>query len=261
MLWDLIFPKTCVGCGKLGSYFCGECISAFPLSTQVCPMCNLGSVGGLTHFGCRKSLGMDGLVCVFPYRESVQDFVKKLKYRFVSEMGVSAGGAISSRLDKSMTNFFKRNDFSLVAVPLHKLRERWRGFNQASLLSKQLASEWSLSDLEILVRVKDTKSLAESRVRLTKQEGIELEIKYVSSSNRRSAKAALIVKKKTQLRIAQMKGAFKVREGCDLSGVREVVIIDDVWTSGATMRECVKCLKRNGVSRVWGLVFARSGLR
>ncbi len=261
MLWDLVFPKTCVGCSKFGSYFCEECVAAFPLATQVCPMCNLGSVGGLTHFGCRKSLGMDGLVCVFPYRDGVQDFVKKLKYRFVSEMGASAVGAISSRLDKSMSNFFKRNDFVLVAVPLHKLRERWRGFNQASLLTKQLASEWSLSDLQILVRVKDTKSLAESRVSLTKQERIELDKKYVSSSNRRMAKAGLLVKKKAQLRTTQMQGAFKVKEDCDLAGVREVVIVDDVWTSGATMRECAKCLKRNGVSRVWGLVFARSGLR
>jgi hypothetical protein len=65
MLLDLLFPKTCVGCKRPGVYLCESCALDFPLAAQICPMCGRGSIGGVTHAGCKRPYGMDGLIGFF----------------------------------------------------------------------------------------------------------------------------------------------------------------------------------------------------
>ncbi len=54
-----------------------------------------------------------------------------------------------------------------------------------------------------------------------------------------------------------MRGAFEIVKNVSLPTA--ALLIDDVWTSGSTMRECTKVFKRQGVEKVWGFTFARSG--
>ena len=60
-----------------------------------------------------------------------------------------------------------------------------------------------------------------------------------------------------RVRREQMRGAFEIVRGAGLTP--SVLLVDDVWTSGSTMKESAKVLKRQGVSKVWGFTFARSG--
>ena len=85
-LLDILFPKICVVCGERGTYFCKDCVLKFPIAHLICPMCRKGSIGGVVHVHCKRLQGMDGLVNIFPYRDGIQDAVKRLKYRFVREM-------------------------------------------------------------------------------------------------------------------------------------------------------------------------------
>jgi competence protein ComFC len=257
MLLDVLFPKTCVGCGKRGDYFCEECVLISSVVRQICPVCGKGSIGGLTHAGCRMRFGMDGLVSVFPYRGYIQDFVKRLKYRFVRDVGESAMRSVGFRFDRDLLGFFKKGEFVLVPVPLHPARERWRGFNQAQLLGKLLAKDWGLSCKELLLRVKNTDALAELKVWLSKEEAKDFEEKYASIVQRKMAEKRFLKKKKARVRRRQMRGAFEIVKGAGLPP--SVLLVDDVWTSGSTMRESAKVLKRQGVSKVWGFTFARSG--
>jgi len=111
----------------------------------------------------------------------------------------------------------------LVPVPLHIRRERWRGFNQSQLIAEKLSDKFGIEiDCHGLKRVKHGKAQA----KLSKSERWE-----------------------------NIKGSF-FWEKESLSG-RNIILIDDVVTTGATLNEAAKVLKENGAGEVWGLVVAR----
>ncbi len=161
---DLLFPKTCVGCGRVGAYLCAKCIPILPLTFPICPLCRKGSVGGVTHERCRRRYGLDGLVSIFSYEAGIKEAVKRLKYRFVRDMGEGFVEVAVRRIDPSVLSFFKQQHFVVCPIPLSRFREQWRGFNQASLLGEILARRMDLQFMPLLCRVKDTEALAELRV-------------------------------------------------------------------------------------------------
>lgn len=179
-------------------------------------MCTKPSIYGLTHDYCGKKLGMEGLIAIFDYKnEAVRKVIEAIKFGFNRDL---VGDILSGwRLPK------KLRKIALVPVPLHRLRENWRGFNQAELIAKQVGkNRWLVNGL--------------ARIRATGQQA-----RMVNRG----------------MRAENIKGAFGLRqEGERLFGKR-VVLIDDVFTSGVTMRECAKVLKKAGARQVWGLVLAR----
>lgn len=117
---------------------------------------------------------------------------------------------------------YSARDFVVVPVPLHPKREKWRGFNQAEVIGRWLAETENLELKNLLVRVKDTGQQ---------------------------------VGKGREARLANIRGAFKLRATRHVP--RAVLLVDDVWTSGATMAECCRVLKKAGIKYVWGFVLAR----
>ena len=227
---DLIFPKKCLGCGRWGDYFCSDCLNYVLLkNSRICPVCSKSSFGGKTHPGCQKALGLDGLTSVFSYQGILEKAIKKLKYRFVSslakdlvELFLSIAGE-----DRYFVNFVNQGKVVLVPVPLHPRRFRWRGFNQANLLGAMIASNLGITFLpDFLKRTRRTKPQ-------TKLKGKE--------------------------RLRNVKGALVFNKQLDSWPIEQfsTLIFDDVLTTGATLRECCKVLKRKGVKKVWGLTLAR----
>ena len=166
---------------------------------------------------------MDGLVSVFEYKGILRRMVTKIKFKFVSNM-----------LDTVVEMLVSMGDFTplekkrwlVVGVPMDKRKLESRGFNQAEELAKRLAYYfgWDYGE-RVLVKVKKTKD----------QIGLGEKERWVN-----------------------VRGAFGVSEklGNMELGEKDVLLVDDVWTTGATMRECAKVLKRAGVRQVWGLVVA-----
>ncbi len=115
----------------------------------------------------------------------------------------------------------------LVAVPLHRSRRRSRGFNQAELIAraalKRLPHELELASA-VLIRQRDTVS----QVGLSREERIE-----------------------------NMRGAFRVGDAARVKG-RQVIVVDDVMTTGTTLSECARVLKRAGAEKVWAATVARA---
>ncbi len=218
-LVDFIFPKFCVVCDKEGSFLCRKCKKNLPSALQVCPMCTRPSIYGLTHEYCRKRYGMDGSLAIFDYKnEAVKRLIEAVKFGFNREL-----------VPIVLSGFRKPGNWGkrviLVPVPLHRYRENWRGFNQAEVIAKEMA------------RGKISVVMALKRIKATSQQ-------------------ANITDKRA--RIENIKGGFQVEKEKlpELKG-KKVILIDDVFTSGATMRECTKELKKAGVKQVWGLVLAR----
>jgi predicted amidophosphoribosyltransferase len=201
---------------------------------------------------------LDGLLSVYLYKLSIEEAVKRLKYRFVQDLGEAFVDVCVKRMGEPFREFVKRDGFVVVSVPLHRARKRWRGFNQAALLGRILAKRMGLRYENVLMRTKNTGSLAELRVRLTDEEKEQLNNKYASGTQRRMARKRKLLEKKTKARAEQMSGAFAVNSKFRIENAK-LLLVDDVWTSGATMLECAKVLKRAKADLVWGVTFARSG--
>jgi ComF family protein len=128
---------------------------------------------------------------------------------------------------KLFSDFCRLPNVVLVPIPLHPRRLRWRGFNQAELLGELIAKNLGIKFIpDLLIRVKNT----EPQVKLDKDQR-QINIRH-----------AFILNKNSQF---------------DNLKICNFVLFDDVWTTGATLKEAGKVLKRNGTKKVWGLTIAR----
>jgi competence protein ComFC len=220
-LLDLLFPKKCVVCGKFGSYLCEKDKQRIKEREQFCPVCQRHSIGGTTHAKCKTKLSLDGLICLFEYNREARALIHEIKYRFVKDLREVFGSLVAKN---STVREIDLRKFILVPTPLSTERKRWRGFNQSEVLGKEIAQYLKIQLFDgYLTKIKDT----------TPQ--------------------ALLLKSE---RAKQMKGSFK----SDKSSVfgKNILLFDDVWTTGATMKAAGAELKRKGARRVWGLVVASS---
>jgi ComF family protein len=222
-LVNFIFPKECYLCGKPGKYICTKCIkNKLTINwEQKCHVCNKPCRMGFVHKDCSETTYLDGLIYITLYDDEVSKVIHDVKYNFNFD--------VLNEIAVIMANYLKRykfaNDIVLTSVPLHKSKERFRGFNQADLLGKKVGRKAVLQYNELLKRNRKT----HTQVMLSKEE-----------------------------RSVNLKNVFMLKnKGLKLP--KEVIIVDDVYTTGSTLSECTKVLKANGVERVYGLVFARAG--
>jgi len=222
-LLDIVFPKKCVNCGKWGKYVCESCEVGLWEEEQICPVCGWASRYGLKHKYCRQPYSLDGLTCLWAYEGVARKIISKAKYRFYYDM-LSELLRGSKSLGMPAVGAQVPLDACpvVVPVPLYSKREKWRGFNQAEMIGRWLAEKENLESRNLLVRVKNTGQQ---------------------------------VGKLRRERLENIKNAFQLRATSYLP--RAILLVDDVWTSGATMAECCWVLKKAGVKYVWGWVLAR----
>lgn len=221
---DTLFPKRCVPCGREGAFLCPDCRARLKrLERQRCAVCRKPSVCGLTHPACATPLAPDGAFCLFDYRDQdVSELVIQGKYYFLKEVFSLLSNDLARAAGAALPDVLAEAD-ALVPVPLHKRRQRWRGFNQSDILARGLGHAWDLPVATALVRTRSTKT--------QKDLGLSERLK-----NTRGAFAATGV----------VRG-------------KRLILVDDVTTTGATLLEASKVLKRAGASSVWCLALAREG--
>lgn len=215
---DFIWPKFCVVCDKEGNFLCQKCKKKLPGPFQICPMCTGPSIYGLTHEYCRKKNGLNGLIAIFEYKDQrVKKAVEAIKFGFNREMV-----SILLKGWKAPENWKKA---ILVPVPLHRYRENWRGFNQAELIAREVGGK----AVAVVSALKKTRST----------------VQQASITNKKQ-------------RLENLKNCFEVdKEKLELLRGKNVVLVDDIFTSGATMRACAKVLHKSGIKKVWGFCLAR----
>jgi ComF family protein len=126
LILDLLFPRRCYGCGRPGSYFCSDCTKKF-IYRPVKP---------------GYPVGFDGTISLFNYHGPVKSAINDLKFNFVSDLGLELAALTSAALKTSfphLLDYWHRSGFTLIPIPLHPSRARWRGFNQSGLLSSALS--------------------------------------------------------------------------------------------------------------------------
>jgi len=237
---DIIFPVYCLGCGEEGKWICLECLGKIELlKKQACPVCGAESKTGARCFNCRAKTELDGVIAATAYfgEERKESLAKKaihvFKYRFVKDLSEPLAETIICqlknrqiiKLEKTIIFGPDANGKIIIPVPLHPKRFKWRGFNQAELLADEISKHFNLPlEKSVLARQKNN-------------------IPQVEVKDRRE-------------RIENIKDAFICKDNAKVKG-KNVILIDDVATTSATLGECAKVLKNSGAKEVWGAVVAR----
>lgn len=222
-----LFPSSCSACGQLVSRprrgpLCDDCWRSLPRHRGTMCLCGRPISQGQTCAHCRR--GLTPFATGFslgPYSGGLRVAVHELKYR--------GRRHVAARLVEQMwaAGAAERIDVPnavVVPVPLHPRRRRERGFNQAELLARALASRCDLPVVaDALVRRKDTPPQT-----------------ALSAAQRRG----------------NVQGAFAVRRRAAIAG-RTIILVDDVFTTGATAMACARLLRRSGAAEVRLITAAR----
>lgn len=188
-------------------------------------MCGRAAIDGMTHEACKRPQGMDGLVSLWFYKGVVRKSILKMKYQFAHAIANELASAFFVQIRKADKPLSQ--NAVLVPIPLHRQRKNWRGFNQVEEVGKIIAARmgWQFN-ADLLARI-----------------------------GKRTPQTEL---KKREQRVKNTIGIFEFNKDYSklLSTSYQLLIFDDVWTTGATMREAAKVLKRNGAKNVWGLTLA-----
>ena len=205
----------------MGFFLCPGCARNLPnLLPPLCPKCGRPQASGILCPDCRQSeTQIDGIRSVFRFEEVVREAIYQLKYHNLK--------AICSCLAELLAGYLRSSPLpgeAIVPVPLHPRRLKERGYNQSALLAKELGK---LTNLPVL---------QDSLIRI-KEAGPQVKASDVKERRRNVA------------------NAFKCQDE-KVSG-KQIIIVDDVCTSGATLESCALALKDKGAITVWGLTLAR----
>ncbi len=273
-LLDLLFPKFCLSCQKEGSYLCQDCqscleisgfhqkhstregeenrfssfpfavaregeenrFSSFPFavaregeenrfSSFPFAVAREGEENRFSSSPFAVARELDDLYFAVPYQNFlIKNLIQKFKYEpFVKELAKPLAFLIITHF-QLLEKFPDFSEFILIPIPLSKRRLKWRGFNQAQELGKELAEFLNLPlSTNCLIKTKETIPQ------------IELDDK----TRRESVKEAFLVK-----------NTDSIKE-------KEILLIDDVYTTGSTMTECARVLKTAGAKKIIGVTIAR----
>ena len=227
LVLDILLPKFCV-CKREGRYLCADCTLFMSEVEFSCPVCGEAEIFGRRHNGCKAKNNPDGLVSFWSYEGVAKQLVLKAKYNSLIDIPKEFVdyGLLTVQENKhrfsEFTGFLFDEKTVISYVPLHKKREVKRGFNQSKIAAEHLAKRINKKAVTLLKREKETKS----QTKLNKKE-----------------------------RFLNMKDAFSFVYS---KGVEQVVLIDDVWTSGATAKECTRVLKENEVKKIWILTLTKT---
>lgn len=210
---DLLLPPACGGCARLGQLLCGDCRARLRPPTADADRFQTADAGAVV--GDTLELA----VAAFAYEGVLRRALQRLKYLGVARMArplaEAAAPALRTLLDIS-------GPATLVPVPVHVIRQRERGYNQAELLARELSRLVGSPTANVLVRPHAT----------TKQHRLD--------------RAG---------RLRNLRGAFAIRRNARPPPV--VVVIDDILTTSATLEACASVLREAGALHVYGFAIAR----
>lgn len=224
---ELIFPSQCFGCKKEGAFLCGECkkdLRQIPPSCFVCGKLKPGFkkiVAGRTCESCRKKSKIYAYLSPFSYAGIFSDLVHGLKYRRITSLDATLAELLAEYLSKFAVEFPKNS--VIIPIPMHKSRLRVRGFNQSELIARRLGGLINL--------------------------GVENRILQ------KSKKTAPQVGLSGEKRRNNIVGSFSIANLALIKG-KNIVLVDDVKTTGATLEEAARVLKNSGAGKIWAVTVA-----
>jgi len=228
---SLLYPPVCTICSTnvaAGEYLCEECETKITrIVPPFCAKCSEPFAGAITAaFTCancaHRTLHFDTAVAAYRSRGIVRRVILDFKYGRQMHLRHLVARWLLAALDDDRLRG-RRFDV-IIPVPLHPARERERGFNQAALLVKLLSKRMSIETKPLLERIRYT----------TTQTAFD-----------------------RAERMENLHGAFRLRKNAGVRDLR-VLLIDDVLTTGSTLSECARILRKAGAISVHAATAARA---
>jgi ComF family protein len=228
---DAVYPRFCAVCdGAVSSetgYLCHECLTGLPIvHFPFCDRCGVPVAGKIDHiYTCHdceeRGPAYEQARSAARFEGAVRELVHQLKYN----QAFWVVPDLTDLLEAAFRAHFAEAGVELIVpVPLHRARHRDRGYNQSALLAGALSRRLRVpASPRLLRRVKDT--------------GTQTHLTAAA-------------------RLLNVRGAFHVASPRMASG-RSVLLVDDVMTTGATLDECARVLRKAGAARVLALSVAR----
>ena len=230
---DILYPRhiKCIFCGgelneNANNDTCENCAGKLPYIKNLCPKCGNSMANGERGvcFECKtKNFEFEQAVSVFEYVGLIEKAVHNFKYNYVKPNFEPFG----EYMTETLAEWGIEPDI-ITYVPMLKKKQKQRGFNQAELLARYVAERSGMPCAGIVEKVKENLSQAS--------------LNYIS-------------------RQENIKDCFAVRK--EYRGIirgATVLLIDDIFTTGATCNEVSKILKLAGVEKVYVLTLAHTGL-
>ena len=221
-LQDYFFPKSCFNCHKEGMWICESCKnSLFFVDARYCPFCHeLTDLFDVCE-RCQQKTNIKKAFSLFKYGDPlVQKLIKNLKYRYLEDIIFDLEPLIKKFFFK-YKSLISIDSAVLIPVPLRKYKRCERGFNQAESIAGVLGAILNLKiDNKLIQKCRLTKNQAE----------VDLKERHLN-----------------------IKGAFEL---CH-NPPKKIIIVDDVLTSGSTVKEIAYILSAGGVENIQVITLAR----
>ena len=224
---DIVFPPICLTCSKnltkndKYKIICQQCLNSINLYDSLfCPVC-------LRRVPVKNECHPNAHYSLAPACHYNNEIIKKLIWQFKYEYWLGVAEPLSELLSNYLKNInMNFKDFSIIYMPLHKKREFKRGFNQCAILANYIGKELKLEIIKNnLIRIKNTETQADLKDYKSREDNI--------------------------------KNSFSINNSESLKG-KNILLIDDVYTSGATLNEATRVLKTGGVKKILALVVAKA---
>ena len=229
---DILYPRRCPVCGDIvkpaGSLICPSCFPKLSLvMSPTCRKCGKELADETIEYcaDCqRHHRTFEQGIALFNYNDAVKHSMAQVKYSHKREYLDFYGEAMAARFGTVIRNM---QVDAMVPVPIHRSRMRVRGFNQAEVLADILGERLGIAvEPDVLLRNRKT-----------------LPQKELSPSER----------------LKNLAGAFRI--GAIPKGVRSVLLVDDIYTTGSTVEACARVLRAGGIQRVYVAVICMAGGR
>jgi len=232
-----LFPARCIVChetvghgtGRRSSDICSGCLQEMPRNEHCCPRCAVPLTedhpNGVICGRCiRQPPAFDYSYSLFRYEGTIVSLIHQLKF----SQKIGHARSLGALLAEGSAEYIRKNGIpdGLLPVPLHRRRLRQRGFNQSSEVARSLASRWSRPVL----------------------------FDEVKRGRKTESQTGLNAKQRKK----NIRGAFTLAREVSFD---HVLIIDDVVTTGSTVNELARLLKKTGVKRVGVLSVARAPMK
>ncbi len=230
---DIIFPPLCHACKTFipdagAIHICDGCLAGSPpITSPHCTLCGLPffTEGGIDHLcgGCIDdppyfAAARAAVLFDGPVRDLIHRFKYGRKVQHCRPLGLLAARQLGAFAADCSADL-------IIPVPLHVKRLRERGFNQAVLLGEFLAGNWRLP-------------LSRNNLRRTRWTEPQINL---SAAERRD----------------NVRGAFAVQDAGEVRN-RRIILVDDVYTTGSTVAECARTLRKGGAEAVFAVTVARA---
>jgi competence protein ComFC len=210
---DLLFPSFCINCKRPGEYLCPICQKKLKNSLPECYVCRKISNKYKTHTEC-NTVGLDAVFVGWQYDETAKKILSEYKYKYAYKLSEIITKLLYGRLENTRFIECISPNSIFVPIPIHKSHQNSRGFNQSTLIAQKLSGKMGL-DLEenLLIRDKDSHHQSQADYKKRKDLG------DVFSLTRE-------IKNK------------------------DIIIVDDVITTGTTINRIAKTLTGNNLKAI-----------